>query len=181
MLSAGPFAAFPDPLYHISLDLRYLISSRPHIRKMRKTQRRSRHPVHIYGPTSPNTKRQAVYQLIDGCTKPAVTLSHILWCRDDGEAEQWLRHENLPWCFLASFINYCFRVHRGHYLRGKKHGSNHKRLLARLRTHPIRDYELIRDTEYYFDHHAAHSKIKSGLVNINDLGELFLFEVYYPQ
>lgn len=82
MLFAGPFAAFPDPLYHISLDLRYLISSRP---------------------------------------------------------------------------------------------------LARLRTHPIRDYELIRDMEYYFDHHAAHSKIKSGLVNINDLGELFLFDVYDPQ
>lgn len=34
---------------------------------------------------------------------------------------------------------------------------------------------------YYFDHHAAHGKIKFGRVDIDDLGELSLVDVDYAQ
>ncbi|KEQ92564.1 hypothetical protein AUEXF2481DRAFT_82275 [Aureobasidium subglaciale EXF-2481] len=139
------------------------------IEKIRKHKRVVGHPETHSGD------RSSTYHMSKDCVKPTIIPPHILWCNFDGEAEQWLRHETVPWWFLGGFINYRGQITKGDLRkRNKKDKSGRtgllcRRLLACSREYPMKDGKLIEQFEYFYKAWVQKNRIKLGLVNCVEL------------
>jgi hypothetical protein len=121
-----------------------------------------------------NTQLKAKRRIAIDSTKPIILPHSILWCKDDGEAKQWLLHENLPWWFFGSFLNFCaraFRINPRSQRKRLKFTVAQRRLLVCLRKYPMRDDELVEEMKCYLAGPAQKGMYKKGLVDLRELSE----------
>ncbi|KAI5208247.1 hypothetical protein E4T39_01457 [Aureobasidium subglaciale] len=138
-------------------------------KRLKNVERVRKHKQILGRPDIQPGYHSSLYQLSEDCMKPTIIPPHILWCSDDGEAEQWLRHETVPWWSLAAFIDFCGHIIGGNLSKKGKSGrpgSQGRRLLACSRRYPLKDGKLIGQFEYFYKAWAQNKDMRLGLLLI---------------